>query len=57
MVQIHIAHLKMLEEQQLISKEDAQKIGAAISQLDLEFLKSRIISRNLKIYFSISKIN
>ncbi|NLY79245.1 MAG: argininosuccinate lyase [Lysinibacillus sp.] len=41
MVQIHIAHLKMLEEQQLVSKEDAKKIGYAISQLDLEYYEKQ----------------
>ncbi len=41
MVQIHIAHLKMLEEQQLVSKEDAKKIGQAIKKLDLEYYKTR----------------
>lgn len=35
MVQIHTAHLKMLEEQKLVSKEDAKTIGKAIKQLDL----------------------
>lgn len=41
MVQIHIAHLKMLEEQNLISEEDAKKIGYAISQLDLEYYEKQ----------------
>lgn len=41
MVQLHIAHLKMLEEQQLISKEDAKKIGTAISQLDLDYFSKQ----------------
>lgn len=41
MVQIHIAHLKMLEEQQLVSKEDAKKIGAAIGQLDMEYFSKQ----------------
>lgn len=37
MVQIHIAHLKMLEEQHLITREDAKKIGNAIKDLDLNY--------------------
>ncbi len=41
MIQIHIAHLKMLEEQQLITKEEAQKIGKAIKKLDLDYYESR----------------
>lgn len=41
MVQIHIAHLKMLEEQQLVSKDDVKKIGFAISQLDLEYYEKQ----------------
>ncbi len=41
MVQIHIAHLKMLEEQQLVSPEDAKVIGKALNSLDLEYYKTR----------------
>lgn len=37
MIQIHIAHLKMLEEQGLVSQEEAVKISAAIDQVDIEF--------------------
>lgn len=37
MVQIHTAHLKMLEEQQLVTKEEAKKIGKAIKTLDLDY--------------------
>jgi argininosuccinate lyase len=41
MVQIHIAHLKMLEEQNLVTADEARKIGIAISKLDLEYYKTR----------------
>lgn len=41
MVQIHTAHLKMLEEQQLVTKEEAKKIGKAIKQLDLDYYENR----------------
>ena len=41
MIQIHIAHLKMLEEQQIVSKEDAKKIGKALKNLDIEYYKTR----------------
>lgn len=37
MIQIHIAHLKMLEEQGLVSREEAVQISAAIDQIDVEF--------------------
>ena len=40
MIQIHIAHLKMLEEQQLVSTEDAKKIGKALKKLDVEYYKT-----------------
>lgn len=40
MVQIHIAHLKMLEEQQLVTAEQAKQIGQAIQKLDLEYYKT-----------------
>ena len=40
MVQIHIAHLKMLEEQQLVSAEDATTIGKALNNLDLDYYKT-----------------
>ena len=39
MVQIHVAHLKMLEEQQLVTTADAQKIGKAIKNLDIDYYK------------------
>lgn len=42
MIQIHIAHLKMLEEQQLVSPEDAQKIGKALKKLDIEYYKTHV---------------
>lgn len=41
MVHIHIAHLKMLEEQQLISHKDAKQIGQAIAKLDLNYFEQR----------------
>ncbi|KGR75666.1 argininosuccinate lyase [Ureibacillus manganicus] len=41
MMQIHIAHLKMLEEQQLVTKEDAKKIGQALYKIDLDYYKQR----------------
>ncbi|MFF5995731.1 argininosuccinate lyase [Lysinibacillus sp. KU-BSD001] len=41
MVQIHIAHLKMLEEQGIVSTEDAKKIGKAIKKLDIEYYKTK----------------
>lgn len=41
MIQIHIAHLKMLEEQELVTHEDANQIGRALYQLDLEYYKTR----------------
>lgn len=40
MIQIHIAHLKMLEEQQIVSTEDAKKIGKALKNLDIEYYKT-----------------
>nr|WP_106782216.1 argininosuccinate lyase [Lysinibacillus timonensis] len=41
MIQIHIAHLKMLEEQQLVTSEEARKIGQAIQKLDLKYYEHR----------------
>ncbi len=40
-MQIHIAHLKMLEEQQLVSKEEAKKIGQALQKIDLDYYEQR----------------
>ena len=37
MIQIHIAHLKMLEEQGLVTREEAVQISAAIDQLDINY--------------------
>lgn len=37
MIQIHIAHLKMLEEQGIVSVDDAVKIGKAINSLDVNY--------------------
>lgn len=39
LMQIHIAHLKMLEEQQLVSKEEAENIGRALKEIDLAYYK------------------
>ena len=39
MIQIHIAHLKMLEEQKLVSTEDARTIGKAIKNIDIDYYK------------------
>lgn len=41
MMQIHIAHLKMLEEQQLVSKEDAKQIGQALKKVDIDYYKQK----------------
>ena len=41
MIQIHIAHLKMLEEQQLITKEEVQQIAKAINELDLDYFENQ----------------
>lgn len=41
MIQIHIAHLKMLEEQNLVSVEDANTIGTAIKNLDIDYYKTK----------------
>ena len=40
MIQIHIAHLKMLEEQGLVTHEEAVKIATAIDQIDTDFYSS-----------------
>ncbi|MED4400230.1 argininosuccinate lyase [Metabacillus fastidiosus] len=39
MLQIHIAHLKMLEEQGLVTYDEAVKISSAIKQLDLDYYR------------------
>lgn len=39
MFQIHIAHLKMLEEQAIISPDDAKQIAKGISSVDLDYYK------------------
>ena len=39
MLQINIAHLKMLEEQGLVTKEDATQIGIALKKLDLNYYR------------------
>lgn len=39
MLQINIAHLKMLEEQGLVTKEEATQIGIALKKLDLNYYR------------------
>jgi len=39
MLQINIAHLKMLEEQGLVKKEEAQQIAVALKKLDLNYYR------------------
>lgn len=39
MLQINIAHLKMLEEQSLVTKEEATQIGVALKKLDLNYYR------------------
>lgn len=39
MLQINIAHLKMLEEQNLVTKEEATQIGIALKKLDLNYYR------------------
>ena len=39
MLQINIAHLKMLEEQGLVTKEDATQIAIALKKLDLNYYR------------------
>ncbi|QCR30794.1 argininosuccinate lyase [Lysinibacillus sp. SGAir0095] len=41
MLQIHIAHLKMLEEQKLVTENEARQIGQAIAKLDLAFYEQQ----------------
>ncbi|MFC9542837.1 argininosuccinate lyase [Lysinibacillus sp. NPDC056959] len=38
-LQINIAHLKMLEEQGLVKKEEAKEIGIALKKLDLNYYR------------------
>lgn len=38
-LQINIAHLKMLEEQGLVKKEEAKEIGTALKKLDLNYYR------------------
>lgn len=40
MVQIHIAHLKMLEEQDVVKRSDARIIGKALAALDIEYYRT-----------------
>ncbi|KXH84094.1 argininosuccinate lyase [Sporosarcina sp. HYO08] len=37
MVQIHVAHLKMLEERGIVKKSDARTIGKALAVLDVDY--------------------
>ncbi|MEX3747533.1 MULTISPECIES: argininosuccinate lyase [Lysinibacillus] len=39
MLQINIAHLKMLEEQGLVKKEEVKQIGIALKKLDLNYYR------------------
>ncbi|MCL1698570.1 MULTISPECIES: argininosuccinate lyase [unclassified Lysinibacillus] len=39
MLQINIAHLKMLEEQGLVKKEEAKDIGVALKKIDLNYYR------------------
>ncbi|MDD1504163.1 MULTISPECIES: argininosuccinate lyase [unclassified Lysinibacillus] len=39
MLQINIAHLKMLEEQGLVKQEEAKEIGTALKKLDLNYYR------------------
>ena len=39
MLQINIAHLKMLEEQGLVKKEEATQIGVALKKIDLNYYR------------------
>ncbi|MEG0258676.1 MAG: argininosuccinate lyase [Lysinibacillus sp.] len=41
MLQINIAHLKMLEEQKLVTPDEAKKIGTALHDLDLNYYRTR----------------
>lgn len=41
MLHIHIAHLKMLEEQKLVTEKEAKQIGQAIAKLDLNYFKQQ----------------
>lgn len=40
MIQIHTAHLKMLEEQGIVSEKEAATIGKAIHELDIDWLQA-----------------
>ncbi len=51
MIHIHIAHLKMLEEQHLVSMEEAKKIGKAIKQLDLDYYEQDAYNPNFEDLF------
>lgn len=39
MLQINIAHLKMLEEQGLVKKDEAKQIGIALKKIDLNYYR------------------
>ena len=51
MMQINIAHLVMLEEQGLLSKVEAKKIGGAISDIDRAFYKNSSYSTEFEDLF------
>ncbi|MGE7092376.1 argininosuccinate lyase [Lysinibacillus sp. NPDC048646] len=51
MLQINIAHLKMLEEQGLVKKDEAQQIGIALKKLDLNYYRIENYSPNYEDLF------
>ncbi len=51
MLQINIAHLKMLEEQGLVKKDEAQQIGIALKKLDLNYYRIEDYSPNYEDLF------
>ncbi|EON74102.1 argininosuccinate lyase [Lysinibacillus sphaericus] len=51
MLQINIAHLKMLEEQGLVKKEEVQQIGIALKKLDLNYYRIEDYSPNYEDLF------
>lgn len=51
LMQIQIAHLKMLEEQQLVTRDEAKKIGRAIKKIDLNYYEQSDYNPNMKTYF------
>lgn len=51
MLQINIAHLKMLEEQGLVKAEEAKQIGLALKKLDLNYYRIEDYSPNYEDLF------